>query len=101
MRYLLTASIAFAMMAGAATAQTVVPGAAPAAAPALKVGQMLSSADGKRVGRIDRLVVRDGTPVAASVIVDSRFVMIPVASISSADDKLATSLTRAEIRKLK
>jgi hypothetical protein len=75
---------------------------APAAAPAFKSGSMLVSADGKRIGRIERVVRgSDGTPLSAAVIFDSRFVYIPASSISAANGRFATTLTQSEVRKLK
>ena len=80
----------------AASAQT-----APAAA-SVTAGGLLKSSDGKRIGRIERVVLNSaGTPVSASLIVDSRFVYVPVSTISSTDGGFVTTLTRAEVRKLK
>ena len=75
---------------------------APAAATSLRSGLLLVSADGRRVGRIER-IVNDaaGAPVSAAVIVDSRFVYVPVGTISAAEGaRVTTSLSRADIRHL-
>lgn len=83
----------------AASAQEAAPAAA---ASELKPGATLWSSDGKRIGRVDRIVATQaGAPGWANVIVDSRFVSVPVTTISAGDKGFATSLSRAEIRKLK
>jgi len=75
-------------------------GAAPAAV--IKSGYLLKTADGRRVGYIDRVIAaKDGTPVSASVILDSRFVYVPYSTISANDSVAVTSLSYAEVRKLK
>ena len=76
--------------------------AAAVAAPALEAGARLSTSDGKRLGRIERIVTdKSGAPIAASVIVDSRFAYVPAATITSSSTGFVTSLSRADIRKLK
>jgi hypothetical protein len=88
-------------VASVAIAQTAAE-PAPAAAVALKSGVSLTSADGKRIGRIERIVkAADGSPVSASVIVDSRFVYVPASTLSASGNGFTTSLTRTEVRKLK
>jgi|KBSSwiStaDraftv2_1062776.scaffolds.fasta_scaffold289686_1 hypothetical protein len=89
------------VLATTANAQEAAPAPA-AAAPAIAAGAMLKSSDGKRIGRIDRIVrSRDGTPVSASIIYDSRFIYVPVSTISASPDGLVTSLTRSDALKLK
>lgn len=71
--------------------------AAAATAPArLKSGVMLYSADGKRLGKVNRV---KGDVV--SVIFDMRLVRIPANTISEAEGKLVTSLDYAAVRKIK
>ena len=71
------------------------------AAPVLKQGSMLISADGRKIGQIDRIIpAPDGTPSVANVIFDERMVHIPASTISVTDTAVVTSLSRAEIRKL-
>jgi hypothetical protein len=83
------------------TAVTAQETPAAVAAPAVKAGAPLKSSDGKRVGRIERIVTaKNGAPVSASIIVDSRFVYVPYSTISASADGLVTSLSRAEVRKL-
>lgn len=90
-------------LAAAGNAEEAAPAAAPAAAaPAVKTGAHLKTSDGKRLGRIERLITsKDGNTVLASVIYDSRFVYVPVSTITASDRGFVTSLTRAEVSKLK
>jgi hypothetical protein len=73
----------------------------PASAPVVKVGKMLASSDGRRLGRIDQLdKAKDGTLVTAELFSDMGILYIPVSSISaSGDSKLVTSLSYAEVTK--
>lgn len=76
--------------------------AATAPAVAVKRGQLLKSADGARLGRIDSLRKdSDGNEQWAAVIVGSRFVHVPLSTITATDDAAVTSLTRAEVRALR
>ncbi len=86
-----------------ATAETTANAAVTAPASELRVGTVLSTADGRRVGRVSRIYKsKDGTPVSASVIVDGRFAIIPIGTITAKNKSVATTtLTLAEIRKLK
>ena len=68
---------------------------ASAAAPTIKGGELVWSADGRRIGRVDRI---RGESVA--VIYDMRMVYIPVASLSSGERGLVSSLSRKEIDRL-
>ena len=68
---------------------------APAAAVAEK-GKMLVSANGSRLGAVYR-VTADG---AAQIIIDGKLVTVPGNTISVADGKLTTSLTKSEVLKL-
>jgi hypothetical protein len=87
----------------AVQAETVATANAVASAADLRVGTVLSTADGRRVGRVSRIYKsKDGTPVSASVIVDGRFAVVPIATITAKNKSVATTtLTLAEIRKLK
>jgi hypothetical protein len=88
----------------AASAETEAAATATVASAAdLRVGTVLSTADGRRVGRVSRIYkAKDGTPVSASVIVDGRFAIIPISTITAKNKSVATTtLTLAEIRKLK
>jgi hypothetical protein len=102
------AALAF---SGAAQAQTEAAPAAETAAPAeaaaapsveLKSGLTIRTADGRRIGRAERVVKdADGAPTSVAVIYDSRFVYLPVATLSSDDKGIVTSLSRAEVAKLR
>lgn len=100
MRILILAAalIATAPVAAPAFAQD-----AAASAPVLRSGSMLLSSDGRRIGKITRIVESaDGTPLSAAVIYDSRFVYVPVSTISAGEGKtVTTSLSRAEVSKLR
>lgn len=69
---------------------------APAAASNVKKGVMVYSADGRRIGRVDR--VRDD---AVNIIYDGRMIRIPVSTLSDADKGVTTSLTGKEVSRLK
>jgi len=84
-----------------ASAEDAPSAVAAATAPSLKAGALLKSSDGKRIGRIERVVTaKDGSPVSASIILDSRFIYVPISTISASDAGLVTSLSRTEVRKL-
>jgi hypothetical protein len=65
---------------------------APAAAVAEK-GKMLISANGSRLGAVYR-VAADG---AAQIIIDGKLVTVPGNTLSMANGKLTTSLTKSEV----
>jgi hypothetical protein len=94
MRNILLALAAAVVFSGsAAMAEVAVP----------KAGALVRSSDGKRIGRVDRIVTgQDGQPVSASVIYDSRFVYIPVSTLTVAEDgRMTTSLSRKEVSALR
>ena len=68
---------------------------ATAAAPAISRGDMVFSADGHMIGRVDRV-----NATSVSVIYDDRYVNIPTTTLSAKGKDLATSLKRAEVSKL-
>lgn len=101
-----TAPAAFAQTDAQAEVQTDVQAAAPAAAAApvttVKPGAAVVFADGRRVGAVSRVIKnKAGDPVAVAVIYDSRFVNVPVSTLSVSGSRYVTSLSRAELRKLK
>ena len=66
-----------------------------------KSGAMVVTADGKRVGRIERVVAgSDGKPVAVKLIYSSEFITIPTSTMSPSDRGYATTLTRDDLRKM-
>jgi hypothetical protein len=73
--------------------------AASATDVAVREGMTLSSAEGRRVGRIVR-VIPGSNGASVSVILDSRFVMVPVATITAQGRTATTSLTWAQLRAL-
>lgn len=81
----LTASVPFAARAQSADQPSVA--AAEATAPS--EGEIISTADGQRLGRVYKTFA-DG---AAAVIVRHKVVVIPAETLSRAEGKLATSLS--------
>jgi len=76
---------------------------APAAAPTeVKRNALIFSSDAKRIGRIDYIgKSKDGTPSYAAVIYDSRIVHIPLSTLSPKDKGYATTLSLADVSKLR
>lgn len=70
-------------------------------APAIKARSMVKTADGARVGVIDRITKNaDGTPASVQIIYKGRFVSIPAATLSTGEKGLVTSLTADDLKKL-
>jgi hypothetical protein len=65
---------------------------APATAVAEK-GKMLISANGARLGTVYRV----GADGAAQIIIDGKMVAVPGNTLSAANGKLTTSLTKSEV----
>ncbi len=86
----------FALIATALILSAAPLAAAESAAPQPKVGQTLRGASNTRLGVIDK-VLADGS---VRVIVDERFVVIPAGTLTVADGKVVTSLSKAEVSKL-
>ncbi|KQM97507.1 hypothetical protein ASE85_14615 [Sphingobium sp. Leaf26] len=68
---------------------------ADAATPVAKVGDLIFSADGRRVGRVDRI---RGNSVA--VIIEMKMIYIPFDKLSAGDRGVVSSLTLKEIKHL-
>jgi hypothetical protein len=66
-----------------------------AAAPAISKGAMIFSADGRRIGRVDRV-----RATSVSIIYSGRFIEIPLGSLTPADKGYTTSLNKADLGKL-
>jgi uncharacterized protein YrrD len=82
------AALAFAT---AASAQTI----------EIKKNAPIFSSEGVRLGKVDQVISdKDGKVQAVKLIFDGHFVAIPVSTLTKTDKGIATSLTRAEIRKL-
>lgn len=78
----------------AETSQSVQAAAEEVAAPVdVNAGQMLYSANGKRIAKIYR-VNEEGNP---QVIMNGRLITVPAATLSEVDGKVATSLSRREV----
>jgi hypothetical protein len=56
-------------------------------------GQMVTGADGSRLGVVNRLA-SDGSP---QIIIDGRLVTIPANTLTAANGKLTTSLTKSQV----
>jgi hypothetical protein len=69
------------------------------AAPAqIKAGARIYSSDGKFVGRVDRLSqAKDGTLTSAAIIYGSKFVYVPISTLTPHEKGYASPLTRAQI----
>lgn len=77
----------------AGSTQQVAAVAQEAAALELNAGKMLYGADGNRIASIYR-VSADGNP---QVILNGRLLTVPASSLSNANGKVTTSLTKREI----
>ena len=98
-------SLSFGLAALPALAETAAQAPAPAAAEApasveVKAGVLVIAADGRRIGRVDRVVTMGGNPVSVSVIYSGRVVRIPVETLSNSERGLVSTLTSQEIKKL-
>ena len=68
-----------------------------AAASVAEKGKMLVSANGARLGPVYRV----GPDGSAQVIIDGRMVHVPANTLSMADGKLTTSLSKSEVLALR
>lgn len=93
-RWFLVAVVALAAMSATA-AQQATDTAAPAsaAAPVAVKGKMLVSSNGSRLG----VIYRVGPDGSAQIIIDGKLVTVPAATLSAADGKVVTSLSKSEI----
>jgi len=66
----------------------------------LRTGRLVISAEGRRLGRIDSLVGERGAPTAVRLIFNSKFVTIPVSTLSPADrpNVFQTSMSHKDLR---
>ena len=81
------------------------PAAAPAPAEAqaavdVKTGVLVVAADGRRIGRVERVFSYNGAPQSVSVIYNGRLVRIPVSTLSNSERGLVSTLTSKEIKGL-
>lgn len=87
--------LTFAAPVASAFAQDTAPAAAAPVVP--REGQVLYDAKGKRVVTINR-VTSEG---AVRIIFDGRLLTVPTETLSLVNGKLTTSLTKAELAKLR
>ncbi len=68
----------------------------------IKTGAFVNTSDGKRVGRVyDISKAADGSAQSVSVIVDNKIIHIQASTLTASDKGLTTSLTNADIKKLR
>lgn len=101
-KFAITAVLAALALAPAAQAaessQTVRAATAEAGAPvSVTAGKMIYGGNGQRIAAAYR-VTADGT---VQVILNGKLVNIPASTLSDANGKIATTLTKAELSKLK
>jgi hypothetical protein len=83
------------LSAGVAPAVAMADEAAASASVEVKRGDMLYTADGKRVGNVYRVSAAGD----AELIYRGKMITVPAATLSKGEGKLTTSLTLAEVRK--
>lgn len=90
-RHVLAAAISLSLSVAAVAAD----------APVIKERALVKTADGRKVGFIDR-VLKDsaGTPTGVQIIYGGRFVVIPADTLSAADKGLVTSLNAKDVSRL-
>jgi hypothetical protein len=77
--------------------------AAPALAqaPAVERNEAIYSADGTKIGKVDRvLTAGDGAVAAVRVIYRGKFITIPATTLSAGEKGVTTSMSNAELKKL-
>jgi hypothetical protein len=84
---------AFAIAIAVLSAPAVAADAPAASAPVARQGDMLRDANNVRLSAIDS-VNKDGS---VGIIFDGRYVTVPATSLSVANGKLITSLTKAQV----
>ncbi|WP_231958462.1 hypothetical protein [Novosphingobium resinovorum] len=85
----------------ALTALTLSAPAFAADAPVIDRNEAIFSAEGTKLGKIDRVLPgADGTASTVRVIYRGKFITIPVQTLSTGEKGLTTSLTNAELKKL-
>lgn len=84
---------AFILPAAAQAAPDAPAASATSAAPVAEKGKMLVAANGARLGAVYRV----GPDGSAQIIIDGKLVTVPANTISIADGKLTTSLTKSEV----
>jgi sporulation protein YlmC with PRC-barrel domain len=68
----------------------------------IKTGAFVSTSDGKRIGRVyDIDKAADGSASSVAIIVDNKIIHIQASTLTASDKGLTTSLTNADIKKLR
>jgi hypothetical protein len=68
----------------------------------MKTGEFVTTSDGKRIGRIyDFDKAKDGSFAGIALIRDNKIIHIPASTLTNADKGVTTSMTYADIKKLK
>jgi hypothetical protein len=90
------------LCSAAVIAAGLVSGTVFAQANAIKAGVTVVDANGKKIAKIDKVTqAADGSVADVAVIYEGRIVHIPGNTLTAGDDKVTTSLTRADVSKLK
>ncbi|ARS26835.1 hypothetical protein KC8_05985 [Sphingomonas sp. KC8] len=77
------------------------PAFAQTEAPAIKARATVYSADGTKIGRIDKLVEdSSGAVTGARIVYRGKFITIPANSLAADGDHLKTSLTNDVLKKM-
>jgi hypothetical protein len=72
------------------------PAAAAPAAP--KLGSVIWTTDGKRLGRVDEFrKAKGGEVTSVGIIYDSRFVFVPISTLTANDKGFVSSLSLKEV----
>lgn len=72
-----------------------------AQAPAVDRNETIYSADGTKIGKVDRvLTAADGAVSAVRIIYRGKFIAIPATTLSAGEKGVTTSLSNAELKKL-
>jgi len=68
--------------------------------PAIERNAAIYSAEGTRLGKVDRVITQaDGSASTVRLIYRGKFIAIPAETLSTSDKGLTTSLTNAELKK--
>jgi hypothetical protein len=72
-----------------------------AEAPAVTRNQAIFSAEGTKLGKVERVIAAtDGSPVAVRLIYRGKFITVPLQTLSTGEKGLTTTMTNAELKKL-
>lgn len=72
-----------------------------AQAPAIDRNEAIFSAEGTKIGKVEKVVTGDDGAVAAvRIIYRGKFITIPAATLTASDKGVTTSLSNADLKKL-